>query len=214
MTAKKTYYPVNLDIKGRKCLVVGGGSVAYRKTKGLLMSGAVVKVVSPEFDKRFNGLNGVELANRKFRPGDLNGIFLAYGATDDNAVNTYLSELCKRKKVLVNVVDVPKLCTFIVPSMVRRGGLTISISTSGASPSLSKEIRKELERLYPKDFAVFTAVLNKYRGKAIKYIVNPSTRRKVLKSIGNGAVIRTLRSNGVKAAIKRIDKIVKEAITK
>ena len=132
------HYPVSLDIKNRKCLVVGGGSVGTRKVKTLLECGAKVTVVSP-------GVSGqlLELANnasivlekRAYREADLDGMFLVIGTTDDEELNRQISIDAGRLNMLCNIADRPKVCNFILPSIVNRGDLTISISTSGKSPA-------------------------------------------------------------------------------
>lgn len=156
------YYPVLLDVRGRRCLVVGGGPVALRKARALVRAGADVTVVAPEISA---GFRGCSLRRRGFRASDLRGMALAIGATDDARVHRTLSELCRRRNLPVNIVDRPGLCTFLVPSVFRRGPLTIAISTDGGSPALSKAIRLELERLYPAGLAKWVARLKRERAK-------------------------------------------------
>lgn len=135
----RRYYPAFLDIEGRKCVIVGGGEVAARKAKALAQAGGLVKVVSPEVCWRVSDLAEkglVQLLRRRFRARNLNGAFLAIASTDDRDVNEKVFEAARRKTVLVNVVDSPAQCDFIVPSVVSRGALSIAISTSGVSPAL------------------------------------------------------------------------------
>lgn len=149
------YYPICLDLKGKNCLVVGGGKVALRKIKGLLECGASVAVVAPEISKQVKELVNPEkckIIERKFAPEDLNNITLVYAATDDRKTNEEIFNRAQEKKILVNVVDAPELCNFIVPSTLKRDELLISISTGGKTPALAKKLREEMERLFPENF--------------------------------------------------------------
>jgi len=145
-------FPVNLKLAGRRALVVGGGAVARRKAAALGRAGAEVVAVAPAF-------------GRSFRATDVAGAFVVVAATDDARVNRAVHAACVRRRVPVNVVDVPELCTFTVPATLRRGALTIAISTNGAVPALAKAIRRELERLYPARFASIVARLGRERSR-------------------------------------------------
>jgi siroheme synthase-like protein len=142
------YYPVSLKVGGEPCLVVGGGRVALQKARTLLRAGARVTVVSPAFDAPFLRLRAT-LRRRAFRAGDVRGAVLAIAATDAPAVNRAVFDACRRRGIPVNVVDVPELCSFIVPSVARRGAVTVAVSTGGLSPSLAKALRERLEALLP-----------------------------------------------------------------
>lgn len=149
MTPYVRFYPAFLNIKGKVCVVVGGGVVAERKVVGLLRAGALVKVVSPTLTERLGRdrqKGKITHIARRFRKGDLKGAFLAVAATDDEAENRKIA--AENERIPVNVVDRPELCSFIVPSTLRRGPLQIAVSTSGASPATARAIRLELEKLY------------------------------------------------------------------
>ncbi len=193
-------YPVFLTLKGKKCIVIGGGRVAERKVLSLLESGADITVISPEVTKRLRGksVNRVNRVNRakssggnlrhisrEYKKGDLKNAFLVIAATDSNEINRRVS---KDAPCLVNVVDVPSLCNFIVPSVVKRGPLTIAISTSGVSPSIAKAIRKELEKLYGAEFGKRLASLRKIRTKAMAEIKDKKKRGRFLKKLGTEAI--------------------------
>src|SRR5258706_1573858 len=165
-------FPVSLRIDGARCLVVGGGPVALRKARSLLKAGARVTVVSPELAPAFGRL-AVHAARRRFRADDVRGAFLAIAATDDPDVNRAVHRACVRRGVLVNVVDVPKLCTFTAPSIVRRGPVTLAISTGGGSPALAKELRKDLERLYPQALGRFARSVGRARRRILR-VLSPS----------------------------------------
>jgi precorrin-2 dehydrogenase len=142
------YYPVSLDIKDRKCLVVGGGGVGTRKVKTLVECGAKVTVVSPGVSSQLlelvnNGL--IVLEKRSYKETDLDGMFLVIGTTDSEKLNRQISMDAEKLNMLCNIADRPEVCNFILPSIVNRGDLTISISTSGKSPALAKKLRIELE---------------------------------------------------------------------
>ena len=148
--ARRPYYPVFLDMRGKCALVVGGGEVACRKAAGLMESGARVTVVAkrPTAQMRAWADDGlVTLAERAYRPGDAAGMLLVYAATDDAA------------GALANVVDDPAHCRFIVPSVVRRGLLQLAVSTSGAAPALAKRLRRDLEERCPQDLAAYVELL-------------------------------------------------------
>ena len=158
-----SYYPVFLDVRGRTALVVGGGAVAERKAAGLARAGACVRVVAPaglEAQAR-DGL--VDLRRRAFRENDVEGVFLVYAATDDAAVNEAVYAEAEARGVPANVVDDPAHCSFIVPSVVRRGPLQLAVSTSGAAPALAKRLRRELEGRFPEDWAVYVDLLAEVR---------------------------------------------------
>jgi precorrin-2 dehydrogenase/sirohydrochlorin ferrochelatase len=137
------YYPINLDIRNRNCLVIGGGGVGTRKALALLACGARVTVVSPEVTQRLADLAGshvLVLAQRSYREEDLETMFLVIGATDAEELNRRVHRDAEKRGILCNIADRPEICNFILPSVVRRGDLTIGISTSGRSPALAKKL--------------------------------------------------------------------------
>ena len=145
------YYPVFLELKNRPCLVIGGGAIACQKAKALVTCGARVRVVAPELGMGLTKLHRqgkITWGKHLFKACDLEDVELVVAATDRQPVNARAHQLCVKRKIWINVVDQPRLCSFIVPSVVRRGKLALAISTSGASPALSKWIRKDLERRY------------------------------------------------------------------
>ena len=137
-------YPVNLVLDGRRCLVVGGGKVALRKAEGLLACGGRVTVVAPRVDPALRSLD-VAVEEREWRPGDLDGMWLAIAATDSPAVNGAVYAEGQRRGVWVNGADDPANCSFTLPSVVRRGDLQVAVSTGGRSPALASWLRRRLE---------------------------------------------------------------------
>ncbi|HXF99089.1 MAG TPA: bifunctional precorrin-2 dehydrogenase/sirohydrochlorin ferrochelatase [Gaiellaceae bacterium] len=141
--AEKRYYPAFLDLEGRSCLVVGGGPAALEKTRGLLACGARVTVVAPRVVDELGALD-VELLPRRYRSSDLEGRFLVVAATSDPELNRRVFADAEARALLCNVVDVPELCSFILPAVARRGPIALAVSTGGASPALAQRLRDDL----------------------------------------------------------------------
>lgn len=142
-----SYYPVFLNLQGRRCLIVGGGAEAERKTMGLLESGAQVTVLSPHVTTALQDMARRDLIHwepREYQAGDLNGVFLAVAENDNPSVYKAVAMEAERRGVLLNVVDTTYLCSFIAPAVVRRGDVTFAISTAGLSPALARRLREEL----------------------------------------------------------------------
>ena len=172
------YYPVYLDMTGRVTVVVGGGTVAERKVKGLLEAGAAVTVISPYLTAtlaRWVKKRLVEHIARNYAPGDLAGYELAFIATDDQRVNAAVSQESKRRGVWVNAADDPANCDFILPSVLRRGELTIAVSTGGKSPALSRAVREELENYFGNDYSVLSKIVADVRKELRQRSVAPSS---------------------------------------
>jgi len=160
------YYPVFLEMKGRPCLVVGGGEVAQRKAEGLLAAGARVTVVSPELTAELAALKAegrIEYLAREYERRDLEGFDIAVAATGDEAVNARVAQDGRERRVWVNAVDDPAACDFILPSVVRRGEVVLAISTGGLSPALARRLREELETYLADDFAPLAELLAEVR---------------------------------------------------
>jgi precorrin-2 dehydrogenase/sirohydrochlorin ferrochelatase len=177
----KVFYPMFVDIEGRRCLVVGGGPVATEKVEKLLEHGAVVRLVSPEVTDALAALVAsgevAEHRRRGYRTEDLEGCFLVIAATDLDAINRMVWQDAEAANMLCNVVDVPPLCNFIVPSIVRRGELALAISTGGASPVVAKHIRRELERAYGPEWEALVELLRDVRDELkLRYPDMPSRR--------------------------------------
>jgi len=159
-------YPVMLDVEGRPCLVVGGGGVAGRKIAGLLEAGARLTVVSPALvpavldiarEGRFRWWP------REYAAGDVAGFSLVIVATDDRTVNAAVAAEARERGVWVNCADDPAHCSFILPSVVRRGPLTVAVSTGGTSPTMARMVREELETLLPADYGTLTELVGEVR---------------------------------------------------
>jgi precorrin-2 dehydrogenase/sirohydrochlorin ferrochelatase len=152
-------YPVNLVLDGRRCLVVGGGRVALRKVEGLLACGGRVTVVAPRVTPELRMLTDLVIDQRRWRPDDLDGMWLVIAATDDPAVNRAVYDAGQRAGVWVNGADDPANCSFTLPSVVRRGDLQVTVSTGGRSPALATWLRRRLEGEIGPEYAVLLDLL-------------------------------------------------------
>lgn len=137
-------YPILLQLQGRLCVVIGGGPVAFRKARGLLETGAQVRLVASELAVPAGALAGVEVVVRPYRAGDLQGAFIAFAATDDRAVNAAVVREARQRGVLVGVVDAPEEGDFTLPALLRRGELTVAVATAGGSPAMGALLRDRL----------------------------------------------------------------------
>lgn len=182
----RIYFPIFLDLTGRRCVIVGGGRVAERKCTALIKTGAKVMVISPQITKRLTDYREKGLIRhiqRGYRRSDIRPAFIVIAATDSEETNKRIANDGLAADKLLNVVDTPSLCNFIVPSVVKRGLLTIAISTGGASPALAKEIRKHLRRMYGPEYSRHLKYLRGVRSKAMKEITNKKDREKFLKGL-------------------------------
>jgi len=168
--SRAPYYPIFLDLAGRRCLVVGGGTVALRKVEALLEHQAIVKVISPKLSSQLEKMaseNTIEIEARQYRSGDLEGAFLVIAATDNAEVNGRVSRDARRLGLLINVVDDAARSNFIVPSSLSRGDITIAISTAGTSPALARKIRTELEDYFGAEYAALARLAGEVRRQLI-----------------------------------------------
>ncbi|CAN5560980.1 hypothetical protein BH24ACT22_BH24ACT22_15690 [soil metagenome] len=156
-------YPIFLDLSGRRCVVVGGGEVANRKARKLLQARAEVVVISPEVMPEIESM-AVEVYHRPYENGDLEGAYLAFTATDSRGVNSAVAHEARERGIFINVADKPSEGNFALPSTLRRGGLQVSVSTSGASPTLARSIRGELEKQFGPEWAGLIEELRRRRG--------------------------------------------------
>ena len=202
------YYPINLDITNKRCVVIGGGRVAERKVESLLKCGGNVTVISPNLTPQLKALlsqGKIDHVLRKYQKGDLQGTFLVFSATDDPLVNTFITREAKREGTLINVVDTPKMCNFIVPSVVDRDDLVISISTNGKSPALAKRIREELEIKYGEEYSVFLAILGAVREKLLKVSDDSERNKSMFYKIADSNILQLIKvknRDGINSTLK------------
>lgn len=173
------YFPFMIDIKDKKCLVVGGGLVAYRKVTDLLQFGAAVTVVSVEVCKEIEKLQQVEIIKKAYAPEDIEDKFLVIAATDLAEVNRTISEDCERRKIFVNAVDIKDACSFIFPAMIKRDDLVISISTGGDSPAGAAYLKEKIEKCIPEQYEKNLKFLGSIRSKVMENITDIHERKKL-----------------------------------
>lgn len=161
------HYPVNLNIKGRNCLVVGGGRVGARKAKALARCGALVTIVSPEFSDRLDNQNNITLKKKPYDVSDLDNMFLVFGATDNQDINRQVWQDAQQKNILCSIADFPEGSSFILPAVVRRGDLVITVSTSGSSPAFAKKLKKDLENAFGEEYAEFLYLMGRIRKRLL-----------------------------------------------
>jgi len=189
------YYPVHLDINNRNCLVVGGGGVGTRKVKTLLECGARVTVVSMEFSRQLRELaasGGIDLEQRSYRSEDLNGIFLVIGATNDMKLNRQISHDAEKLYTLCNIADRPEVCNFILPSIVRRDDLVITVSTSGKSPAMAKKLRQALENEYGEEYGKLLRLMGAIRKKLLRQAHEPEAHKPLFEQLINSDLIEMI----------------------
>ncbi len=184
------FYIACLRLKGRRCLVVGGGDVGLEKVEGLLACDAGVTLVAPDAHPALVELareGSIEWAQRGYEPADLEGCLIAIAATSDTDVNIRVYDDAERRAMLVNVVDVPPLCNFILPAIVRTGPLAVAISTAGASPALAKRMKREIGEQFGEPYAQLAVMLNDVRGWAKDTLPTYQDRKQFFESIVGGA---------------------------
>jgi siroheme synthase-like protein len=183
------FYIACLKLTGRRCLVVGGGDVGLEKVEGLLACDAGVTLVAPVAHPELERLaaeGSIEWEKRAYTgAADLEGVFMVIAATDDSEVNIGVFDDAEQRAMLVNVVDVPPLCNFILPAIVRTGPLAIAISTAGASPALAKRMKREISALFGEEYARLAVILNDARGWAKGTLPTYQDRKEFFEGIVN-----------------------------
>jgi len=212
-TAEMGYYPVLLDLAGRRCVMVGGGIIAGRRVDGLLTAGARVTVISPRLTRTLAALAAegrIDHEAREYRDGDLDGADLAFVATDAGEVNAAVAREARARGVWINAADDPARCTFILPALVRRGDLTVAVATGGSSPALARAIREELENYLTDDYATLAAIAAEARREvraagrpvtadAWRRALGPEVRRLIVERGRDDAKQRLLELLGVES---------------
>ena len=201
-----SYYPINIDVSGKRALVVGGGAVAERKVRVLLEFGAKVIVVAPEITPDLQQLKDagkIVWEPRFWRPEDLDGICLVFAATNDRNVNQEIFKEASSRGVLLNCVDQPDLCNFIVPAIVRRGYLVISVSTSGHSPALAAWIRGKIEEEFGDEYGKLTELTGLIRKRLIEAGFSPEDFKENFEEFFSTSILEKIRKAD-KEGIKKI----------
>jgi siroheme synthase-like protein len=183
------FYIACLKLSGRRCVVVGGGEIGLEKVEGLLACDADVTLVAPEAVEELQDLareESIRWERREYRSEDLEGTFMVIASTDDTDVNIRVYDDAEKRAMLVNVVDVPPLCNFILPAILRTGPLAIAISTAGASPALAKRMKREIAELFGEEYATLAVMLNDVRGWAKGTLPTYQDRKEFFEGIVNG----------------------------
>lgn len=190
------YYPVNLNIQDRRCLVIGGGSVGTRKVMTLLDCGAIVEVVATDVSDRLLDLSineTISIAKRPYQSSDLKGAFLVIGATNNEELNIKISRDAEHIGILCNIADQPEACNFILPAIVNRGDLIIAISTSGKSPAFAKKLRKELEIQFGEEYAKFLMLMGAIRNKLLVRDHEPETHKHLFEQLISRGLLKMVK---------------------
>jgi siroheme synthase-like protein len=184
------FYIACLKLKGRRCVVVGGGDIGLEKVEGMLACDGDVTLIAPVAHPELEALAAEGSITWEKRPyagaEDLRGVFMVIAATDDSEVNIGVYDDAEKRAMLVNVVDVPPLCNFILPAIVRSGPLAIAISTAGASPALAKRMKREVSELFGEEYARLAVILNGARGWAKSTLPTYQDRKEFFEGIVNG----------------------------
>jgi precorrin-2 dehydrogenase/sirohydrochlorin ferrochelatase len=207
------FYPLLLDLEGRAVLVVGGGLVAERKVESLIEAGASVTVVAPKVTPALDGLSdskSIRIRKRRFEENDLEGALLVITATDDARVQEQVAEEARKRNVLVNTVDQPRLCDFIVPAVVRRGDVLLAISTSGKSPALAAALRAKVEKVITEDTARAARLLGEIRSEVHTRFPDPGRRKKVFEQIVDSGILDWISEYDDATALKRVREIIEK----
>ncbi len=192
------YYPICLDLKDKKCVVVGGGEVAVRKVKSLVEAQAKVIVISPEINSSLKELvkkYKITYLNQEYKSEYIEkDTFLVIAASNNKRLNAKIAKDANKSNLLINVVDSPKLCNFIVPATFHRGNLIISISTSGKSPALARKIKEDLQKSYGVEYEVLVDLLGKLRTEVQAKYKDEENRRLFWENLVNSDLIEYIKS--------------------
>lgn len=199
------YFPFYIDISDKLCLVVGGGRVAFRKIQKLIPFGPKIKVAAPEINDEILKLDGIEIVRRRFQADDLNGVFMAVSAADDEVVNSLVFNLCKEKNILVNTVDDKDKCSFIFPAIIKQNDIAIGISTNGKSPLYARFLRDNIENMLDKRDIEIAGVLGSYRNYIKQKFNTEAQRKNVLEALLNMCI-----NNEKIPSEEQIDDMIKE----
>lgn len=203
-------YPIYLDIRSMPCLVLGGGRVGLRKTRRLLSAGARVKLIDPAPLREFYDLKNPDLfmETREFLVSDLDGVRLAFAATNDAERNKKFAEKARIRGIWCNIADAPELSDFFLPSLVQRGDLSIAISTEGKSPALARKLRMDLERLFDAAYIPFVSLMGEIRKEILLSGHDPETHKEIFRTFAEGPLLDLIRENRLDEVAERIGPFV------
>ena len=205
------YYPILLDLNNKRCVVIGGGKVAERKITSLVRAKAIVTVVSPELTKSLQQMaekKKIHYVNGCFKERHLDKAFLVIGAVGNSKINHHVFEAAAKKNKLVNIVNSPDECNFMVPSVIKQGALIISISTGGKSPALAKKVRKQLENQFGKAYKDFLSFMGELRQRIIAQFPDTKYRNKIFQALVDSELIDLFKKGLRKKAEKKAEEII------
>jgi precorrin-2 dehydrogenase/sirohydrochlorin ferrochelatase len=205
-------YAAFLNLQGKDCVVVGGGTVAERKVIALLECGAHIRVISPDLTPHLQRLvcdGQVTHVARRYRRGDVKQATVVIAATDSLDVNQAVADEADEHRIWVNVANLPERCTFVVPSVVRRGPLSIAITTSGMSPAVTKIVREELESQFGPEYELYLQKMGEVRKRLKSTVADENVRREVFRRIARSDVLALIREGNVVEADRRIAEIMR-----
>ena len=208
-------YPIALALHRRACLVVGGGRVAQQKVKTLIAYGGRVTVVSPAVTpvlRRLARRGIIRWRRRTFQPRDVAGQSLVYGATDDPRTQSAVFRAAQRRRVLVNIVDQPALCTFFAMAQVKRGDLTIAVTTGGRAPGVAKRARQDVERVIGLEYGTFLRLLERVRRVVRQRVPTAARRKQILNRVIYGGVLEQLQRKRPREAIRRAEQLLRRML--
>lgn len=191
-----SYYPIFLDLQGKKVLVVGGGTVARRKIDTLLEHGAWVQIVARELMPPLDVYadeGKIRSLGKEFQAEMLQGIFLVIAATDDRRLNSRVGRIAQARGLLVNAVDQPSDCNFIVPSVLRRGDLQVAVSTGGKSPAMARRVRQDLEKVVGEEYGQFLLLMGHLRKEILSRDLSQEENREIFYRITESPILETLK---------------------
>src|SRR5262245_6242034 len=206
-----TYYPVYIQLQEQPCIVIGGGKIAEGKADGLLAAEARVTVIAPDLTPRLQGLakqNLITYISRVYQPGDLTGAFLVICATDQTEINHQVWQEATANRQLVNVVDDTPRCNFIAPSILRKGDLTIAISTSGKAPALAVRLKERFQRELGPEYERFLELAGELREPLAKHIPDFETRKALWYELVDSEILDVLARGDEDSAKEIISQVV------
>jgi precorrin-2 dehydrogenase/sirohydrochlorin ferrochelatase len=209
------FIPIFLQVEAKPCLVIGGGEVAARKARALAAAGASVTVISPQVTPALAAAAQaarISLLRRAYREGDMAGHHLVYSATNDPELNRHLFEEARRLNILINVADVPDYCSFIAPSVIRRGRLQVAISTAGASPALARNLRERMETWLGEELEVLLEVMAGARDWLKGHEADGAARARKLNALAASDLGDALRHGDVEAAERILVQCLGDAV--
>ena len=209
------YYPVFLDVSDKPCAVVGGGEVACRKVQRLLQCGARVTVISDALSPKLEALKArQEIAHidDQYTAEHIASAFIVIGATDNRHVNEQIFRDARTERILVNIVDEPERCDFILPSIVERGDLAVAVSTGGKSPALAKRLRRELEQIFGTEYEIYLDIMGQIREMVLARGKSSDENRKIFELLIQSDLLDLIRKKDWNAVRNLIREILNEPI--